>query len=160
MTKHSLNPKPKISMTSGEVLHCLRRMFKPEEWLIAEELYIPGFNSYVDFWAIKCAVQEPIKGWPKKGFEFLAIHAVEVKVSKSDFKAEIENPNKRMGAVMFSNYYSIACPRGLIQIDELPEEVGLIEIQGVKPVFIKLPSYSRAEPPGWDFIASLGRALK
>ena len=157
--------KPKFGLSTGEVTYAARKLFNKDEWLVLEELFIPGFNRYVDIWAICIAtpgMYQKNETWTryKFGFEWLKIHAIEVKSSRADFKSEMKNPNKRMPAEMFSNYYSFAAPRGVIELDEIPEALGYIEIQGSKPVIIRQPSYTKVETPGWDFVAASGRALK
>ena len=152
--------KSKFALTAGEVAHALHKMFRSPEWMAVEELHISGLNRYIDFWAIKIEEQIKPMRYPKKGFEFLSIHAIEIKISRQDFMKELKEPAKRLGAELFSNYFSFAAPRGVIELDEIPEGIGYIEIQGNKPKLIRLADYTRAEPPDWSFIASLGRALK
>ncbi len=48
--------------------------------------------------------------------------AYEVKVSRSDFLSDQKWP----GYLEYCNYFSFACPHGLIQPDEVPEGVGLM----------------------------------
>jgi hypothetical protein len=45
--------------------------------------------------------------------------AVEVKVSRSDLKSELHNPNKRAWAYMHSDQFYIAVPKGLLKEDEI-----------------------------------------
>ena len=159
--------KPKFSLSTGEITHAARKLFNSNEWLILEELFIPGFQNRVDVWAI-CIGSLDAKArlnkykWTahKLGFEHLSIHAIEVKASRADFQKELKNPTKRTAAILFSNYYSFAAPRGIIELEEVPEGLGYIEIQGMKPKIIKKPSYTPVETPGWDFVAAIGRALK
>ena len=161
-----INPKPKHGLTTGEITHAVHKLFSKNEWLILEELFIPGFDRYVDIWALcigASSAKAPRRAAPwtthKFGFEWLKIHAIEVKATRADFMSELKNPNKRMPAQLFSNYYSFAAPRGIIELEEVPEEIGYIEIQGMKPKIIRKPSYTRSETPGWDFIAAIGRVL-
>ena len=158
--------KPKFGLSTGEVTYAARKLFNKDEWLVLEELFIPGFYRYVDIWAIcigasngKTRSNQP---WTRYtfGFEWLSIHAIEVKTSRSDFKSEMKNPTKRQPARLFSNYYSFAAPRGVIELEEIPEALGYIEIQGSKPVIIRQPSYTNVETPDWAFVAAIGRALK
>ncbi len=159
--------KPKFGLTTAEVTYAARKLFNSDEWLILEELFIPGFDRFVDIWAMCIGSTDP-KARPNKykwtksraGFEHLAIHAIEVKNSRADFMSELKKPAKRMGAVAFSNYYSFAAPRGIIEPEEVPDGLGYIEIQGSKPVIIQRPEYNHVEQPGWDLIAAIGRSLK
>lgn len=158
--------KPKFALSTGEITHAARKLFSKDEWLILEELFIPGFNRYVDIWAI-CIGSEKFARLNKYkwtahrvGFDMYKIHAIEIKATRADFISEMNNPNKRMPAQLFSNYFSFAAPRGIIELEEVPEGLGYIEIQGMKPKIIRKPSYTPAETPGWDFVAAIGRAWK
>ena len=161
MAKKTFNPKPKFGLTTAEVTYAARKLFNPSEWwMICEELFIEGFDRYVDIWAM--CVEGSHQPWTKNkvGIKYRAIHAIEVKASRADFVSELKKPNKRMGAIAFSNYYSFAAPRGIIELEEVPEGIGYIEIQGSKPVIIQRPKYDHVEQPGWDLIAAIGRALR
>ena len=159
--------KPKFALSTGEITHAARKLFNPNEWLILEELFIPGFHRYVDIWAI-CIGSLDAKArlnkykWTahKVGFDMYKIHAIEVKATRADFTSEMNNPSKRMPAQLFSNYFSFAAPRGIIELEEIPDELGYIEIQGMKPKIIRKPSYTPVETPGWDFVCAIGRAWK
>ncbi len=157
MKKKTINPKPKIGMNANEIAHALHKMFPAPDWLAIEELFIPGFDRYIDFWAMRVSTPGNMnKSWPAH-FAYLRIHSIEIKVSKADFKSEMNNPNKKIGAVEFSNYYSFAAPKGIIDPDELPNGIGYIEFRGSKGKFIRTPRLTYLQTPGWDFIAAIGR---
>jgi hypothetical protein len=161
MAKRTFNPQPKFGLHTAEVTYAARKLFNPQEWLILEELFIPGFDRFVDIWAI-CIGSDNMSKWTKNrvGFKWLSIHAIEVKASRADFVSELKKPIKRAGAIAFSNCYSFAAPRGIIKPEEVPDGLGYIEIQGSKPVIIIRPEYNHVEQPGWDFVAAIGRSLK
>ena len=156
----TITPKPKFGLSTGEITYAARKLFSRDEWLILEELFIPGFDRYVDIWAF-CyqTFGGSYSGPAKLRGKYLSIHAIEIKATRADFKSEMSSPNKRMGAIAFSNYYSFAAPQGVIELEEVPKGLGYIEIQGMKPKVIRKPSYTKAETPGWDFVAAIGRAL-
>ena len=93
-------PKPKFQLTSSEVKYSLHKLFPSPEWLGAEEVHIKGFDRYIDFWAMKVHIGKPGARY-KAGFEFLSIHAVEVKVARGDFLQELKTPEKRIGERSF-----------------------------------------------------------
>lgn len=62
--------------------------------------------------------------WPSKMFQRVAY---EVKVARADLLAELKNPEKRAEALEISNLYYLVAPRGLVRLDELPPEAGLME---------------------------------
>lgn len=68
-----------------------------------------------------------------RGIDFLAFSAwssqssygrigYEVKISRSDLRAELLNPNKRTDNVMWCNEFYLAVPRGLLTPDEIAYE--------------------------------------
>lgn len=154
----TFNPKPKIGMNASEVKYALHKMFPSPDWLAVEELYIPGLQRYIDFWAMRVATYEDLKR-PPILLKYMVVHAIEVKVNKQDFKAELKNPNKRLAATTFSHYFSFAAPRGVIDLNDLPKGIGYIEFSGSKGKFLRKPEYTYLSNPGWDFIAALGRSL-
>lgn len=107
----------------------------------------------IDLWVIECA---PSKGMPA--------HAIEVKVSRSDWLRELKNPKKRRQAMALSNYYWIAAPVGVVDIVELPSQVGLIEIDPGKVgtkwyqgSVVHRADYRDKVRPTWGLLASLLR---
>lgn len=67
-----------------------------------------------------------VRTWPgrPKGHERIA---VEVKVSKADFRQELANPSKRARFEAVTHRFYFAAPVGLITPDELPAGCGLLE---------------------------------
>ncbi len=103
--------------------------------------------------------------------------AYEVKVSRGDFLKELKDPKKRKAALLFSNEFYFAAPKGLITPGEIPAEAGLIEIidnprtkivvtnddcviKGAPPhiwnIAVRAP-WRDTPPPSWRFVASLIR---
>lgn len=113
--------------------------------------------------------------WPSRNYE---TWGVEVKISKSDFKAEVENPEKAERIAQYCDRWMIACPAGMISPKDLPKGWGLItvsedlkikvvksgELMEAKPwprslVMSMLRSATRQKPSlGEDAIASIRRA--
>jgi len=54
--------------------------------------------------------------------------AVEIKVSRSDWLAEIREPEKHREARLFAGQLYVAAPSGVVEEHELPGGVGLIEV--------------------------------
>ena len=105
----------------------------------------------IDLWVINCFQS---KGLLKIAFE--------IKVSRSDFLHERNNPDKRQPALMLSNQYYFAAPKGLIKPEEIPPECGLVEMQPDKQTLlwtIKAPM-RETEEPTWRFVTSILREAK
>lgn len=148
------------TMKSGEVLEALREYHKPRgapwNWAFFDEQRIgTGWGQEaqqsMDAWAIHY--------WPSKQNRTIAY---EIKVSRSDFRAEIRNPMKRRPALRLSREFYFAAPAGLIQPEEIPPECGLVEVRSVGApkvvVVVQAPARDIC-PPTWNFVASLCRGL-
>lgn len=92
--------------------------------------------------------------------------AFEIKVSRADFKKDIENDLKQRGARLYSNYFYYVTPKGLLQPEEIPIWAGLWEydfdtVDSKHVSFIErvpAPLHSKAMP-SWGLICSLIRKL-
>lgn len=94
--------------------------------------------------------------WPSRG---LILHAIEIKVSRSDFKREIKDGAKAEEIAQHCDLFSIAAPVGLLKEEEVPAAWGLIEIGGEIVVkFAKRPAVTKARPVDRLFMASMLRA--
>lgn len=110
--------------------------------------YAAGSERYLDAWAIGC--------YPSGG---MVKTAIEIKISRSDFKREIRKPAKRDSALRISNEFYFAGPKGMILESELPEECGLIEVcslTGKASITHEAP-FRETCVPSWIFVASLAR---
>lgn len=142
-----------IFMDSQQIHKALREMYSGGDWAYVSEFRAgTGFSSsserYLDAWIMGC--------YPSGGLIKIAI---EIKVSRSDFRGEIRNPVKRDPALRISNLFYFATPKGLVKESEVPEECGLIEVDpatGKAVVVIEAP-YREVGFPSWVFVASLAR---
>ncbi len=98
---------------------------------------------------------------PSLAFEKIAF---EIKTSRSDFLSEINKPQKRKLALLFSNLFYFATPVGLVKKDELPPECGLMEIyqnsftDSKCKISVQAPWREQCLP-NWAFIASICRRV-
>lgn len=108
-------------MKSHEVLDCLSERYCAPEWVFAKELsLVPGFvrNRRADAVAMNCFNGEP---WGQ------AVLGFEVKVSRSDFLAEMKEPKKRAETYAGCDAVFLAVPKGLVKPEEVPLDLGIIE---------------------------------
>lgn len=134
------------------LLQLLRDRHTPnEEWATFAELR--GATGYdnpqrIDFFAVHL--------WPSKGFNSIAY---EIKVSRNDFKKELDHPRKRAFAESVSHQCYFVTPSGLVQADEIPEGWGLMvaDAGGLK---IKKHALQRTDVK-WpqSFMVSLARRV-
>ena len=101
-----------------------------DEWVVYEQFYSDvggyGRKRICDFMAFKL--------WG----EGLNIIAHEIKISKSDFKKDVENFLDKQGLFMdFSTEFYYVCPWGLIDPGEIPEGTGLMYVNKSNKVITK-----------------------
>lgn len=65
--------------------------------------------------------------WPSRGFE---THIFEIKVSKTDWRRELQDGAKAEAACEVADRFSIVAPYGVVDKAELPPTWGLIEVGG------------------------------
>lgn len=118
-------------MDAKQVIEGLRRRYPPSKgWITLPEvrlatgwsvLQLDGdiYNGEqrIDLFALNT--------WKSNGFERIAF---EVKVSRSDFLNEIKDPGKRAGAEALSHRFYFATPAGLVDVREIPDGCGLLEV--------------------------------
>lgn len=145
-------------MTAKEITELLRRRYRPPEWAFFSELRVgTGYSGYdynqvknpeqrLDGWALNC--------WPSKGLTSIAF---EIKVSRSDFLSEVANPEKRQQAITHSNEFYFVVPAGLVAVDEIPMECGLMVARGQGLRIVKKPTINKTPLLNWHFVASIAR---
>lgn len=67
-----------------------------------------------------------ITTWPKRGPQIIA-H--EIKVDRADLRKELKDPDKRRAAQSFATQFYLVTPIGLCKPNEIPDDVGLLEVE-------------------------------
>lgn len=138
-------------MTATHIINALAAKFKaPEYAFLTEVRNSVGFSAKV-----RTADAMAMSLWPSRG---LYMTGFEVKVSRADWKKELEQPEKAEELARFCKMWFVACPEKLIDKDEVPPGWGLIYVKDdgglryVKPA----PEHPAVEPT-WMLFASLMR---
>ena len=85
----------------------------------------------------------------------------ESKVSRQDFKLEMEAPEKRQLALDLSSQYFFVAPQGMIRPDEIPEECGLMELDKKGMIHVTVPApHRRPGQPTWRLVSAVARAMQ
>lgn len=94
--------------------------------------------------------------WPSKGYQ---LNVFEVKVSRSDFRSEMNDLTKWRAVGKYADFFWLACPVGLVKADEAPEGWGLMELtKGGLRVKKQAPARDDPAPIDRGFAASLLRS--
>jgi hypothetical protein len=88
-------------------------------WVVAEHV-----RNDSGFWAQRCCDFIAVDMWPGTGN---ALHGHEVKVSRSDWLAELRQPEKSLPFLGVCDHWWIAVPEAkIVKLDELPVDWGLL----------------------------------
>jgi hypothetical protein len=137
--------------TAGEMRGALKRYYaQPECAVVFEVAQSTGHNANRHLDAVAMEL------WPSRG---LAIHGIEIKVDRGDWRREKADPTKAEEIARFCDDFFIAAPKGVVPIDELPAAWGLLELMPegrINPT--KPAAKTAAQPIDRAFLAALLRA--
>jgi hypothetical protein len=91
----------------------------------------------------------------------LAVHGIEVKVSRSDWVRELNDPDKARETLEYASHRWLAVPdASMVHTGELPDGWGLLCPAGIRGLVAKITAIPcQAEPLGPSAIAALLRAV-
>jgi len=137
------------NMTTADMRAALRTLYTRPEWaLMFEVRNAAGFDSNRSADAVAMHL------WPSRGLE---IRGIEIKVSRSDWRRELKNPEKAEVIAQYCDTWWVAAPAGLVPIEEMPAGWGLQEWDGKKWRTAKAAEKKPAAPLTRDFVAPLLR---
>lgn len=147
-------------ITARDVRELLRKRFNPRRYSVMEEVGdATGAmqTRRLDMVVLSC--------WPSDGY---AIEGIEIKVSKSDLKHELERPQKHNVFFGDIDFFSLAAPREIITMSLIPEKWGVYEVYKDKDGELRLKCKRRPialsdEPKksvSLPFFASIVRNLR
>jgi hypothetical protein len=130
------------------ILEMLKLRHAPPEWAHFAEMQqaTGGPSGAMDFFAMNV--------WKSKKYRRIVY---EIKVSRGDFARELANPKKREFAETLAHECFFATTPGLVQIDEIPEGWGLVELTKGG---MRRKKHAKQRDPGdlhISFIAALAR---
>lgn len=126
-------------VTSGDIRKALEATYAVPEWYLGFEV---GNSTGASCRRHADAVA--VNAYPSKGFE---IRGFEIKVSKQDLKAELENGIKSDEIARFCDYWFLVVPKGLTDGFTLPPTWGVIEYHdGALRQKVKAEKLERAAP--------------
>ncbi len=135
--------------TATSIRALLRKRYTHPEWALCFEVANAtgaGARRYADAVAMNL--------FPSRG---LSLHGFEIKTSKSDFRSEIDNPEKSVPVQQYCDYWWIVAPAHAVDESLLPETWGWLRVDGTKLVQVKAAPYLEAKPVTREFMAALVR---
>ncbi|MDN7456538.1 hypothetical protein [Burkholderia cenocepacia] len=137
-------------MQTSEVKAALRARFCSPEWALFFEV-ADATGARHNRWADAVAMNL----WPSRG---LAIHGMEVKVSRSDWLRELKDPSKSAPVQRYCDHWWIVAPAGVLKDGELPPTWGHYEVKpgGTLRELVAAPKLE-SEAVTRQFVAALMR---
>ena len=138
-------------MNSGEIIELLKKKYALPAWALVTE--VPNGTSIhrsraLDAMALGC--------WKSEGLEVLGF---EIKVSRSDWQRELQDPSKSKVFSRYCHRFFIVAPKGIVEIGEMPREWGLI-VATEKGLTIKsASSLAQPEPLPLNMMAAMLRRV-
>ena len=143
-------------ITAHDVANYLeRKRYGGDQWVVFREVRnATGFarkrERYADLLAFSV--------WPSRG---IYLEGVEIKVSRSDWLRELEDPAKADEFFQYCRHWFVAAPRGVVELSEVPATWGFIEVTGKRHRIAKQPrENNKPKPLDALLFASLARHLK
>lgn len=139
-----------VKITAAHMRRGLRKHFPTGRCAIAFEVAQStgfGANRHIDAVAMDL--------WPSHG---LGLHAIEIKVERSDWRRELKDPAKAEQLARFCQFFWVAAPPGVVPVEELPPAWGLLEGGEFGMRVVKRADKTKAEPVTPEFLAAIFRA--
>lgn len=146
-------------ITARDVRGLLRKRFDSSRYSVMEE--VGNATGSMQTRRLDMVV---VSVWPFDGY---TIEGIEVKVSKSDLKHELESPQKHNVFFDDIDFFSLAAPREVITMSLIPEKWGVYEVyedgKGVLKLKCKRRPIALSDEPkkgvSFPFFASIVRNL-
>lgn len=138
--------------TEASITELLRQKYAAPEWA-----FFAGVPDATGFQKRRTADGIAMSLWPSRG---LHLYGFEIKVSRSDWQKELQDPTKADAFARYCHCWQIVAPKGVVKVEELPPSWGLLEVtdkgnlRSKKAVEIAEPR----EQPGLAFVAALLRS--
>lgn len=140
----------KIEWSTGNVMTALRERYPPNAYAFLAEVS-DGTGSHRS----RSADAIVMSLWPSRGLDLMGF---EVKVSRSDWIKELEDPSKADAVCRYCDrWYVVAGNPGIVLAGELPPTWGLIERKGEKLVVAVDAPKLKPIPFDRSFIAAVMR---
>lgn len=129
------------TLTVADIRDRLDARYDGNEWMRFHELReCAGFNAGTGIRTIDFAA---LHKWSSKNHSLIC---VEIKMTRSDFRRELERPEKSSSWREMANEFWFAAPRGVVDPAELPVGTGLLETHGDGLRKTRAAAFNRCAP--------------
>lgn len=144
-----------VKRTEADMLDLLTARYGPQQGVL-RYVVARHVRSHAGFDARRTADFVALDTWPSSGF---VIHGHEVKVSRSDWLAELKQPEKSAEFLPYMDYWwLVVSDASIVREDELPEGWGLMAVRGDKLVAVRSAPKRKTLPMSETRIAAFMRA--
>lgn len=138
-------------MNADDVVAVLRSKYSGREW--AFMVQVPNGTGLAKDRTCDCLAMSL---WPSKG---LHLHGFEIKVSRSDWLKEIQDPTKANAFAVYCHYWWIVAPKGVVKPEEAAGDWGIQEVTDSGNLRTKkAPTLREPIPVDHAFLAGLLRS--
>lgn len=138
------------AVTATDVRQLLRVRFAPPAWAMFEEV-----ANATGYGAKRTADAIAMSLWPSRGLE---VHGVEIKVSRSDWVHERDNPAKDEAIAQYCDRWWLAVGDAeIVRACELPPMWGLLAVRGGRLVAVTEAPKLTPKPLDAAFVAAMLR---
>lgn len=150
-----MSRKRSPNVTADDVLEALAERHRAPAWALVSQ--VRNQTGYRDG-KIRTCDALAMSLWPSRGLE---LHGFEIKVARSDWLAELDDPAKADGFVKFCDRWWVVAPPLVVVPAELPKTWGLMVLHGKKSLRIEVdaPVLGAAMPPSRAFLAAILRKV-
>lgn len=152
-------------MDAETILDALRRRYRAPEWAFFPELRTGTGYDYGYLFGRKTekgSVQKRLDAWALRLYPMGGVQPTgfEVKVSRGDFRRDLSNSGKLGRYLELCQFFYYVAPAGLLSVEEIPEEAGLLVLQAGGRLRRVKAAPNRGVPTAeWAFFSAICRRV-
>lgn len=135
--------------SAADLREMIRKRYPAPEWATLFEV-ANGTGAGQSRWADAVAMNL----WPSRG---MAVHGFEVKVSRTDWRKELSQPEKANEVARFCDFWWLVAPEAIVKSGELPLGWGHLAPENDKLKVVANAAQMKPEPLTRHFVGALLR---
>lgn len=142
-------PPAAAPLREADFLNLLRIKYAAPQFVLVD--HVPDATGYSKS---RTADALAFGAWASVG---LHTQGFEIKISRSDWRREVNNPEKALAFAPFCNYWWICAPKGCVKLEELPATWGLMVPRGAGLGIERQATFVNAKPMPFDLTVAMLR---